>query len=69
LANTIENHDIIELRGNHLPKGLVPLERLFDSNDVHKKPAQKPVDNKVVDCNLGYDEQLRMVKLCRSLPA
>ena len=26
----IANHDIVELKGNHIPKDLVPLERLFD---------------------------------------
>jgi hypothetical protein len=27
----------VELKTNHIPKGLVRLERLFDSNDVSKK--------------------------------
>jgi hypothetical protein len=32
--NKITNHHIIHLPRNHIPKGLVPLERLFDGNDV-----------------------------------
>jgi hypothetical protein len=32
--NKIANHHIVQLPSNHIPKGLVPLERLFDINDV-----------------------------------
>jgi hypothetical protein len=28
------DHHIVQLPSNHIPKGLVPLERLFDRNDV-----------------------------------
>ena len=34
--NQIANKDIIQLSTNNLPKGLVPLEELFDNNDVAK---------------------------------
>jgi hypothetical protein len=30
--------DVLQLKRNVLPKGLVPLEDLFDFNDVAKKP-------------------------------
>jgi hypothetical protein len=32
--NKIADHQIVQLPSNHIPKGLVPLERLFDNNDV-----------------------------------
>ena len=32
--NKIVDHHIVQLPNNHIPKGLVPLERLFDINDV-----------------------------------
>jgi hypothetical protein len=32
--NKIANHHIVQLPSNHIPKGLVPLEILFDGNDV-----------------------------------
>jgi ribonuclease HI len=35
--NKISNHHIVQLPNNHIPKGLVPLERLFDNNDVAVK--------------------------------
>jgi hypothetical protein len=37
LQESVVGHKIIELKTNHLPKGLVPLERLFDHNDVSRK--------------------------------
>jgi ribonuclease HI len=35
--NKIAEHDIVQLPSNHIPRGLVPLERLFDRNDVSIK--------------------------------
>ena len=34
----ISNHDIIQLSNNFIPKGLIPLEKLFDQNDVLRNP-------------------------------
>jgi hypothetical protein len=36
LQNMIANHKIMVLRNNQIPKGLVPLEKLFDKDDVVK---------------------------------
>jgi hypothetical protein len=30
----VAGHNIVELKRNHIPRVLVPLERLFDSHDV-----------------------------------
>jgi len=35
--NKIVNHHIVQLPNNHIRKGCVPLERLFDRNDVAMK--------------------------------
>jgi hypothetical protein len=35
--NKIATHHFVHLPSNHIPKGLVPLERLFDGNDVAVK--------------------------------
>jgi ribonuclease HI len=42
----IDNHHIVQFPSNHIPKGLVPLERLFDKNDVVVKGK---VSNEDVD--------------------
>jgi hypothetical protein len=44
--NEIANHQIIQLPRNHIPRGLVPLERLFDENYVAVKGS---VSNEDVD--------------------
>jgi ribonuclease HI len=45
-VNKISNHHIVELPNNHIPKGIVPLERLFDINDLEVKGK---VSNEDVD--------------------
>ena len=34
LNSKITDHDIIQLSNNFIPKGSIPLEKLFDHNDV-----------------------------------
>jgi hypothetical protein len=41
LLKTVVGHDIVELKTNHIPRGLVPLERLFDNNDVYKGASMR----------------------------
>jgi hypothetical protein len=58
---------VIELKTNHLPKGLVPLERLFDHNDVFGKFVIQTEETNVIDYDIGSDLNPRMVKLSRKL--
>jgi ribonuclease HI len=65
--NKIADHQIIQLPSNHIPRGLIPLERLFDGNDV---PVKGRVSNKDADtakCNIGTPEEPKFVKLSSSL--
>ena len=39
--NMIVGQEIIDLKTNHIPRGLVPLERLFDNNDVYLRSDGK----------------------------
>jgi len=36
--NEVVGHKILELKTHYIPKGLVPLERLFHINDVFVNP-------------------------------
>jgi ribonuclease HI len=49
LLKTVAGHDIVELKTktNNIPKGLVPLERLFDNNDVYKGTSMKNKEEEV----------------------
>jgi hypothetical protein len=47
--NRIVGQDIVQLKGNIIPKCLVPLEKLFDNNDVAKSPKITVNDRDVED--------------------
>jgi hypothetical protein len=63
-----EDLDILQLKNNVLPRGLVPLEELFDFNDVANKPNIEPSGKEVEECNIGTEETPKMIKLSKSLP-
>jgi hypothetical protein len=65
--NKIANHQIIQLPNNHILRGLVPLERLFDGNDVPVKGKVSNEDAETTECNIGSQEEPRFVKLSNSL--
>jgi hypothetical protein len=54
------------LPNNHIPKGLVPLERLFERNDVAVKGKVSNEDFDVAKCNIGTKKDPKFVKLSRS---
>jgi hypothetical protein len=57
------------LKNNQIPKGLIPLERLFDQNDIHVKSSSvQPQLEEVEDCNIGSEEKPKFIKLSKYLP-
>jgi len=65
---TIIGHKILQLKGNIIPKGLVPLERLFNSNDVATKPTKQELEEDVEDYNIGTEGDPRIIKLAKGVP-
>ena len=61
--------DIIQLKSNFIPIGMISLEKVFDQNDVAKDPKVKLADNDVEDQNIGTEETPRVIKLSKNLPA
>jgi hypothetical protein len=49
-------------------KGLIPLERLFDQNDIPIKSTLQPQPEEVGDCDMGTKEESKMVKISKLLP-
>ena len=47
--NTIVGQEIIQLRNTFIPKFLVPLETLFDNNDLVIQPRIQQSDNELED--------------------
>jgi hypothetical protein len=69
LLNKVSGHNILELKTNHIPRGLVPLERLFNINDVSREASIKNQEEEVMDCNIGIAENPKIVKLSKALGA
>jgi ribonuclease HI len=67
LSNKVSDHHIIQFPSNHIPKGLIPLERLFDGNDVAVKGRISGDDSHTAECNIGTPEEPKLVKLSKSL--
>ena len=65
--NSIANHNIIELKGNLIPKGLVPLKRLFSKNDTLSNPTMQSSEENVISCNIGTEGEPKMVKISKAL--
>jgi hypothetical protein len=65
--NKISNHHIGELPSNHIPKELVPLERLFDGNNVVVKEKLSTDDVDITKCNFGTEQNPEYVKLSSNL--
>jgi hypothetical protein len=64
----IANHRLLVLKTNQIPKGLIPLERLFDQNDMPLKSTLQPQPEEVEDCDVGTTKEPRIVKLSKYLP-
>jgi len=63
ILNNIVDRHIVQLPNNHIPKGLVPLERLFDRNDVALKEKISDDDVDTTQCNIGTENKPKFVKL------
>ena len=55
------------MKGNTIPKGPVPLEEIFDNNDVARSPRVAPSDAKVEECNIGTDKEPKVIKISKNL--
>ena len=64
----VAGNKVLQLKGNVIPRGLVPLERLFDKNDVPLQPGKVVEENQVEDLNLGTEADPKIVKLSKKLP-
>ena len=61
--------NIVQLPSNHIPKGLVPLEKLFDHNDVPYKPSKKENESAVHRHNIGSPTHPKHINLSTHLPS
>jgi len=59
--------DVLQLKDNVIPRGIIPLEELFDQDDVARKQTLVPTDKGVEDVNIGIADQPKLVKLSKTL--
>ena len=60
-----EEFEILQLKDNTIPRGLVPLEELFDFNDVAKKPKLEPTRTNIEECNIGTEQNPKIIKISK----
>ena len=53
LKDKVADQNIVQLPSNYIPRGLVPLEEIFDHNDIPLKVAKKEQDPAVQEQNIG----------------
>jgi hypothetical protein len=63
----IAAHEIVQLSTNRIPKGLIPLERLFDNNDVAVKLENGEKDSEVLQYNVASEQDPKHVNLASHL--
>lgn len=64
----IARQKVLHLKGNAIPWGLVPLDRIFKSNDVAIKPVEQDAEELVEDCNIGTEDEPWLIKLSTNIP-
>jgi hypothetical protein len=62
LADSI-NLEVINLQGNTLPKGCVPLESLFDKHDIFKGKWGNKRADETLEFNISTEIDPRMIKI------
>jgi ribonuclease HI len=67
LKRKMGQHDIVQLPNNYIPRGLVPLENLFDQNDVPYKPDKKEKDPVVHEQNIESQSHPKFINLSTEL--
>ena len=65
--NNLYGKEILQLKGNSIPKGLVPLENIFDPNDIVKEPQLVLSCEDVEDVNIGTEDHPKVIKMSRAL--
>ena len=69
LKDKLGDQNIVQFPSNYIPQGLVPLEGLFDHNDVPFKPAKKEKDPAIQVQNIGSQSHPKSINLSTELTA
>ena len=67
LKDKVVDQNIVQLPINYIPRGLVPLEEIFDHNYIPFKPAKKEQDHAVQEKNIGSKSHPKLINLSTEL--
>ena len=67
LKDKVADQNIVQLPNNYIPRGLVPLEDLFDHNDIPFKPTKREQDLAVQEQNIGSQIHPKLINLPNEL--
>ena len=62
-------HNIVQFPSNHIPRVLVPLENIFDHNDVPFKPVKREKYPAIHEHNIGSQGHPKFINLSSELNA
>ena len=65
MKGMIGGKNIIQLKSIYIPKGLIPLEKLFDKNDIAKNPKVQPHEDDIQDQKIGIEDCPKIIKLSK----
>lgn len=60
--------NILQLKGNNIPHGLVPLEIIFNKDDITSKQMAPNKDEQVEDCNVILEEEPQAIRSSIGIP-
>lgn len=67
LVESKENTEVLKLKNNSIPKGLIPLEKLFDHNDMFKSAKIQANEEEIESCNVGTSALPKMIRSSKFL--
>ena len=67
LKDKVADQNIVQLPNNYIPRGLVPLEEIFDENDIPFKLVKKEQDPSVQEQNIGSQSHPKLINLSTEL--
>ena len=67
MKDKVADQNIVQLPSNYIPRGLVPMEELFDHNDIPFKPAKKELDPAIQEKNIGIQSHPKLINLSTKL--
>ena len=69
IKEKLGKHNIVQLPRNHIPRGLVPLEEIFDHYDFPFKPMKREKDPTIHEHNIGIQIHPKFISLSTELTA